>query len=272
MQRRGAADEDDFSPAALGCVGQCVAHLAAGAVADEADGVESLARAAGGDQNHFAGQIVAAAHGAENGVGDGGRLGHAACADHAAGQFARPRLDHPHAALAKGFQVGLRGRMLPHIRIHRGSDQDRRGCGQEHGSEEVVSDAVRVFGQDVGCGRSDDHRIGPLRLADVLDGGVVGAFGAFIPQAGDDLVAGKRGKSERLHELAGRLGHDDVDFDGLALQRADQFGRLVRSNSAGDSDRYSHGSIVIGFNNGRFAYATRNAFCTASGSRSITRR
>ena len=151
-----------------------------------------------------------------------------------------------HAALAEDFQIRLGRRVLPHIDVHRRSHQDRRGGGQIHGGEEVVGDAVGELGQDVGGGGSDDHGVGPLRLADVLDGGIVGAVGGsgVIPQAGDDLVAGERGKSERLHELAGRLGHDDMDFEGLALQRAHQFGRLVSCNSAGDSDRYSHGSIV----------------------------
>jgi hypothetical protein len=37
------------------------------------------------------------------------------------------------------------------------------------GGEEVVGDAVGEFGQDVGRGRSNDKRIGPLRLADVLN-------------------------------------------------------------------------------------------------------
>ena len=71
-----------------------------------------------------------------------------------------------------------------------------------------------------------------------------GAAGQIVPQAGDDLVAGERGKGERLHEFAGRLGHHHMDFKGLALQRAHQLRRLVRGNSARDAHRDSHGSIV----------------------------
>ena len=73
---------------------------------------------------------------------------------------------------------------------------------------------------------------------------VASAESGFVPKAGDDFVAGERGEGERLDEAAGGLGHDDVDFEGLALQGAHQFCRLVRSNSAGDADRDSHGLIV----------------------------
>ena len=131
--------------------------------------IERLARAAGGDEHNFAGQIVAAAQGVEHGVGDGIRLGHAACAHHAAGQIAGAGLDDAHAALAQDFKIGLRGRVIPHVHVHCGSDEDRRVRGQIHGGEEIVGDAVSEFGQDVGGGRRDDQRVGPLRFADVLD-------------------------------------------------------------------------------------------------------
>ncbi len=72
----------------------------------------------------------------------------------------------------------------------------------------------------------------------------------FLPQAGDDFVAGEGGKGERLDELAGRRGHHHVDFKDLALQGAHQLRRLVRGNSAGDAHRDSHGSIVAGFGSG----------------------
>jgi len=99
-----------------------------------------------------------------NSLGDGVRLGHAPRADHAAGQLARPRLDYAHAALAEGFEVGLRRRMLPHIHVHRGRHEDRRGGGQVEGGEKIVGDAVGEFGQDVGRGRSDNQRRSRLHL------------------------------------------------------------------------------------------------------------
>jgi hypothetical protein len=169
MEGRGAADEDDPGAAALRGFGQGVAHLAAGAVAEEADGVESLAGAAGGDQDDLACQVVEAAKGAEDGVGDGLGLGHAACAHHAAGQLACARLDDAHAALAEGFEVRLGCRVLPHVHIHGRGNQHRRLGGQVQGGEEIVGDAVSKFGQDIGRRRGYHQGVGPLRLADMLD-------------------------------------------------------------------------------------------------------
>ena len=200
----------------------------------------------GGDKNNFAGQVVAAAQRIEHRVGDGRGLSHAPRAHHAAGQFAGAGLDDANAALAQRFEIGLGGGMVPHVHVHRGSDQHRRIGGQVHGGQKIVGDAVRKFGQDVGGGRRDHQRLGPLRLADVLDGGIVGAFGGagLIPQAGDDLVAGERGKGERLHKLRGRLGHHHVHFERLALQFAHQFRRLVRGDPARYAYGYSHSLIV----------------------------
>jgi hypothetical protein len=59
--------------------------------------------------------------------------------------------------------------MLPHIHVHGRSHQNRRLRGQVHGGQEVVGDAVGEFGQDVGRGGSNDERVGPLRLGDMLD-------------------------------------------------------------------------------------------------------
>ena len=64
------------------------------------------------------------------------------------------------------------------------------------------------------------------------------------PHTGNDPMAGERGKGERLHKVTGRGGHDNVNFKGLTLQGAHQFSRLVRGDSARDSDRDSHTLIV----------------------------
>ena len=64
--------------------------------------------------------------------------------------------------------------MLPHIHVHGGSHKNRRGGGQVQGGQEIVGDAVGELGQDIGRGRRNDQRIGPLRLADVLDAVLLG--------------------------------------------------------------------------------------------------
>ena len=112
---------------------------------------------------------MAAAKRVQHRVGNRFWLGHATRAHHAAGQVAGSRLDDAHAALAQDFKVGLRGRMLPHVHIHRRRHQHRRVRGQIHGGQKIVGNAVRKFGQDVGRCRSNDQRFGPLRFANVLD-------------------------------------------------------------------------------------------------------
>ena len=176
------------------------------------------------------------------------RLCHAARAHHAAGQFACPRLDDGHAALAQRFNIRLRGRMVPHIHVHRRRNHDRRRCGEIKRGKKIVGDAVSELGQNVGRGGSNNQRVGPLRLGNVVDSVLLRSGRAripILPQTGDHLVAGECGKRERLHKLLRRGSHHDVHFDGLALQCAHQFGRLIRSDSAGDAYDRSHVSIVV---------------------------
>ena len=128
-----------------------------------------------------------------------------------------------HVARGEDFEIGLGGRMLPHIHVHGGRDDDGRGGGEIESGQEIVGDAVREFREDIGGGRSDDEQVGGLRGVDVLDGGVEVAVGGFGrgPEAGDDLVSGERGEGERLDELHGRLSHNYMDIECVLLQRAD---------------------------------------------------
>ncbi len=168
-------------------------------------------------------------------------------ANHAARQLSRSRLDDAHAALTQNFKIGFGGRMLPHVHIHGRGHEDRRARRQIHCGQKVVCDAMRKLGENIGGRRSHDERLSPLRLADVLDGGIVSAFRrtGFIPEAGDDFVSGERGKGERLHKPGGRFGHHHMHFERLALQFTDEFRGFVSCDPARNADSYPHGSIVI---------------------------
>ena len=85
-QRSGRGDQNDARAAALGSFGEGISHFAAGAVAEEADRVESFAGASGGDEHGFAGKIVAVVQNSEDGFHDGGRVGEPSAAGHAAGE------------------------------------------------------------------------------------------------------------------------------------------------------------------------------------------
>ena len=137
-----------------------------GAVAQEADRVEVLAGAAGATRRR------------------GGRPGRAAAAPRAstarhsrassAGSGSRPLplsapvsrptagLDDEHAARAQRRDVGLRGRVLPHLGVHRRREHDRAARGEQRVGEQVVGEPVRGAGQQVGGGRGDDDEVGGL--------------------------------------------------------------------------------------------------------------
>ena len=180
VQRSGRGDQDDLRAALVGGLGEGVAHLAAGAVAEEADGIDRLAGASGGDKDGFAGEVLlsaASCEGGENRLGDGFDVGEAAGAGHAAGEIAAAGLDDGDAAGFEQLDVGARGGMVPHVHVHRRGDDDGRGGGEEHGGEKVVGEAVGHFGENVRGGGRDDDSVGGLRLGDVLDL-------AFIVEAG----------------------------------------------------------------------------------------
>ncbi len=253
-ERSGRGDEDDLRAALAGGFGEGVAHLAGGAVAEEADGVECLARAAGGDEDGLGGEVldVAGRGCGEDGFDDGVEICEAAGAGHAAGEIAGVGIYEVHTAAAQEGDVGLGGRVIPHVDVHGGGDDDRSFGGEEQGGEEVVGEAVGHLREDVGGGGGDDDDVGELGLGDVLDlacgieagggrlrcGFLVRGFG---PEAGDDLVAGEGGEGERADELLGGASHDDVDVGSALLEEADQLGGLVGGDSPGDAYRNAEG-------------------------------
>ena len=112
---------------------------------------------------------MAAAESAEDRIGNGFRLGHAARANHAAGQVAGTGIDDADTTLAEDFKVGLCSRMLPHVDIHgRGHEHGRLG-GEIHGAEKIIGDAVREFSQNIGRSGRYHERVAPLRLGYVLN-------------------------------------------------------------------------------------------------------
>src|SRR5208337_1670392 len=79
-------------------------------------------------------------------------------ADHATREISAAGLDDVHAAAAQDFHVRLRGRMLPHVDVHGGSDDHGGGGGEIEGAEKIVGDALCELGQDVSGGGSDQER------------------------------------------------------------------------------------------------------------------
>ncbi len=143
----------------------------------------------------------------------------------------------------EGGDVGLGGGMIPHLDVHGGGENERRGRGERHGGEKIVGHAMGQLGKNVGGGRRDDQGFGGLGFGDVLYGGVrVGDVTIAVPQAGDDAVAGDAGKRQGSDEMLRGCGHRDVNVERLLLQSAHQFRCLVRGDAAGNANHDFHAS------------------------------
>ena len=139
----------------------------AGAVAEEADRVERLARPARRDEDALARERarrppeeLAAAR------DDRLRLGHPARADLALGELAALGADELDAPRAQRLDVRLRRRVLPHAHVHRGRDEDRAAEGERGLGQDVVGEAVRELRERVRRERRDDEQVGLRAGAD----------------------------------------------------------------------------------------------------------
>ena len=78
---------------------------------------------------------------------------------HAAGQITLVGRNDAHAARAQRLDIFLRRGMVPHVDVHRRSDDDGRSRREIQGGQEIVGDASREFGQGVGGGRGDHEHV-----------------------------------------------------------------------------------------------------------------
>ena len=97
------------------------------------------------------------------------RIGEAAFAHVAAREPTGLRVDHVHAATAQGGQVLLHRGVLPHLGVHRRSDQHRGPGGEQRGGEQVVGDPGRVLPEQLGSGGRDHDQVGRLAEMGVRD-------------------------------------------------------------------------------------------------------
>ena len=97
---------------------------------------------------------------------------------HSASEIAFVGIDDLHAACAQYLDIFLRRGVVPHVYVHRRRDHNRRRrCEIERG-QEIVGDAAREFGEDVGRGGRDQQQIRSLRYGDVFDGAFQIGFAA----------------------------------------------------------------------------------------------
>ena len=129
------------------------------------------------------------------------RLGHAADAGLAAlGHLAGVRADERDAVGCELREVAPRRLVAPHARVHRRREQDRLVGREQHRGGEIVGEAVRHLGHQVGGGRRDDDEVGLARQPDMADV----ELGSRVEQVGEGMLAGERADRQRRDELLRR--------------------------------------------------------------------
>ena len=121
--------------------------------------------------------------------------------------------------------------MVPHVDVHRRSNDNRR-CGRQiQRRQKIVGDTVGELRDDVGGGRSNEQQIDRRRERDVLDIGIH----AGLELIGDDAPARDCLEGDRPDEPGRRRRHDGDDLVAALLQPARDLHGLVGADAAGDA-------------------------------------
>ena len=226
-----AADQRDRRASITGRPRQGEAHLAAGEVGDAAHRVDALEGRPGGDQDMLPGQHLGLEVG-DDGVEDFRCFEHPSFADFATRLFATGWAEQGDAIAAQGGDVALRGRVAPHLAVHRRGEQQRAVARQRQGGEQVVGEAVGKLGKTVRRGRGDEQQVGFAGEGDVRHA----VRRVRRPGVGDHRLAGERLEGQRGDEAGGSLAHRHLYGRALFDQQADEFGGLVGGNAASDAE------------------------------------
>ena len=162
---------------------------------------------------------------------------------HSAREISFVRLDDVHAALFQQRNVRARGRMIPHVHVHRGSYDYRRSGGQIQSAQKIVRDAAREFRDDVRGGGNYQQQIGALRHGNVFDRAFEISFvSEELPNKSViTFCPVNAAKVSGVMNSRAPAGHDHFDGESVLLQQAHQFGGLVGRDSSGHTHRDSHG-------------------------------
>ena len=86
--------------------------------------------------------------------------------------------------------------------------------------------------QKVGRGRGNQNQVGLAREIDMRHR----IRHARIPLVGENRLAGKRLEGRRCYKMRRPLGHRHLHVGALLAEQANQFGRLVGGDAAGDAE------------------------------------
>ena len=130
--------------------------------------------------------------------------------------------------------------MLPHLTVHRRAEITPAARRQRQGAQrhDVVADAVRQLGNQIGCRRQHNEKIGGSRRikvrVDCFD--TVGA--GRRRHAGLCFASGDRGKRQRPDELLGCRGHCYGDIGTGLPQTAGNSHGFVGRDPAANAENY----------------------------------
>ena len=157
---------------------------------------------------------------------DLGRVGQPALAGVHAGEPADGGLDDDGAAAAQRGHVLPGGGVLPHLGVHGGREDHRAAGGEQGVGEQVVGEAVRGLGEQVGGGRGDHDQVGVLpdpHVRDLVD---------VVPDLGGDGLPGQRRPGRLADEVQRGLGGHHPDVVAGLGEPAQQLARLVGGDAA----------------------------------------
>ena len=127
------------------------------------------------------------------------------------------------------------------MNVHGRRDDQRRRARERGRGQQIVGDPVGDLRHDICRAGSDQEQIGLLGQRDMVD-----RIGGIVEQSDRDRLVRERAERERIDEMRGVLGHDDLHAQAAFLQSADDLGGLVRGDAAGDADEHGflHGTLL----------------------------
>jgi hypothetical protein len=150
----------------------------------------------------------------------------------ATGLVTTARPEDVHAVAAQRRDVAAGRRVFPHLAVHRRCDQQGAVARQRQRAQQVVGEAIRQLGQEIGRRRGDQQHIGFPRQIDVRH--VVGH--TRIPLVAEHRLPESAWKVTGVTKCVAASVITTCTEAPSLEQQAKQFGRLVGRNAARDSE------------------------------------
>ena len=155
------------------------------------------------------------------------RLGQSPRSRCTTGELSHSGRDNRRAACCQASDILLRDGILPHPRIHRGSDEERRTRREDTSCQHIVRHPRRRL-RDKVCSRGrDKHELRKLRECDVLN-----MVTRLAPHRLCDGLRRDLAERERRDKGGRRPRHNDAHIRARLFEAACNFHRLVCGDAA----------------------------------------